>query len=168
MTFDFKLYTWPCRYDTEYALIPTFGMTGRCPGGTQYKSAYRDVPQTWVAKSASWFINDPLLQFGIWMGRFFKMFSNLRKFEKNWSKIVPKSVIGRNGSLFLGKLVPVCGSTFKFPAACPYRNQTQRVHPGKLHWTLYSVGMFSIEHRNGGGGGGLAKEWSRVGEKYKF
>ena len=30
-------------------------------GGTQYKSQYWDVlmPQAWVAKSASWYINDP-------------------------------------------------------------------------------------------------------------
>ena len=29
-----------------------------------------------------------------------------------------------NGSLFLGKLVFVYGSNFKFPAARPYQNQT--------------------------------------------
>ena len=29
-------------------------------GGTQYKRPYGDVPPTWVAKSASWYMNDPL------------------------------------------------------------------------------------------------------------
>ena len=29
-------------------------------GGTQYKRLYGDVPPTWVAKSASWYLNDPL------------------------------------------------------------------------------------------------------------
>ena len=28
--------------------------------GTQYKRPYGDVPPTWVAKSASWYMNDPL------------------------------------------------------------------------------------------------------------
>ena len=29
-------------------------------GGTQYKRPYGDVSPTWVAKSASWYLNDPL------------------------------------------------------------------------------------------------------------
>ena len=33
--------------------------------GTQNKSPYRDVLQTWVAKSASSYANDPLLRFGM-------------------------------------------------------------------------------------------------------
>ena len=28
--------------------------------GIQYKRPYKDVPPTWVAKSASWYMNDPL------------------------------------------------------------------------------------------------------------
>ena len=75
-------------------------------GCTQYKKSSRDVPPTWVAKSASWNINDPLVQnfvqymngsifqrnFQIWA----KIGSNLRKFVKNqvllvkiWPKIMP-------------------------------------------------------------------------------
>ena len=45
-------------------------------GGTQYKRLYGDVPPTWVAKSASWYINDPLFcaKCGLWIGPFFKFF----------------------------------------------------------------------------------------------
>ena len=62
-------------------------------GGTQYKRSYRDVPQTWVAKLASWYINDPLFYAKlIWMGGFFKMFPNLShqnwlKFKKIWNHV---------------------------------------------------------------------------------
>ena len=52
-------------------------LQGVCPGGgTQYKSGYRDVPQTWVAKSGrqvhQWV---PFFQkHGTLMGLFFKIF----------------------------------------------------------------------------------------------
>ena len=38
-------------------------------GSTQFKRPYRDVPPTWVAKPASWYMNDPLwnTEFGIWI-----------------------------------------------------------------------------------------------------
>ena len=38
-------------------------------GGTQYKRTYGDMPQTFVAKSASGYVNDPLFyaKFGIGM-----------------------------------------------------------------------------------------------------
>ena len=51
--------------------------------GTQYKRPYRDVPQTWVPKSASWFINDPFFyaKFGM-NGLIFTIFSNLKKIGK--------------------------------------------------------------------------------------
>ena len=46
-------------------------------GGTQYKRPYGDVLPTWAAKSASWYMNDPLknAKFGIWMGQFFKIWA---------------------------------------------------------------------------------------------
>ena len=28
--------------------------------GTQYRRSYGDVPPTWIAKSVSWYMNDPL------------------------------------------------------------------------------------------------------------
>ena len=28
-------------------------------GGTLYRRPYEDMPPTWVAKSASWYMNDP-------------------------------------------------------------------------------------------------------------
>ena len=34
---------------------------GEYPWGTQYKRPNRDVPPTWVAKLASWYINDPCI-----------------------------------------------------------------------------------------------------------
>ena len=41
-----------------------------------------------AAKSASWYMNDPLknANFGIWMGWFFKIFQNWLKFKKIWEK----------------------------------------------------------------------------------
>ena len=41
---------------------------------------------TWVAKSASWYMNDPFknAEFGIWMGWFFKIFPN---FSQIWLKL---------------------------------------------------------------------------------
>ena len=44
-----------------------WGMQSLGVGSTQYKRPYRDVPPTWVAKSASWYLNDPLknAKFGI-------------------------------------------------------------------------------------------------------
>ena len=49
-------------------------------GGTQYKRPYKDVPPTWVAKSASWSLNDLLFyaKFGKWMGKFFNYFLKLK------------------------------------------------------------------------------------------
>ena len=62
-------------------------------GGTQYRRPYGDVPQTWVAKSAFWYMNDPLFdaKFDIWMGYFVKIFPNFSqnwlKFKKIWKKL---------------------------------------------------------------------------------
>ena len=93
-------------FPTQYVIVHistslSMNWQEKYPGGTQYKRSYGDVLPTWVAKSASWYMNDPIqnAKFGIWMDWFFKIFwnligSNLRKFWKNpvillkiWPKI---------------------------------------------------------------------------------
>ena len=44
----------------NYVSIWTNDPYSRVGGGTQYKTPYRDVPPTWVAKSTSRYMNDPL------------------------------------------------------------------------------------------------------------
>ena len=39
--------------------LAVLGSTYDAPRGTQCKRHYRDVLPTWVAKLASWFMNDP-------------------------------------------------------------------------------------------------------------
>ena len=80
------------------------------------KRPYGDVPPTWVAKSASWYINDPLCRNWYMNGSIFQFF---QKFEPNWfnlRKLEEKksgdfgqnlALWYMNGSLFLGKLVYV-------------------------------------------------------------
>ena len=62
-------------------------------GGTQYKRLCRDVLPTWVAKSASWYMNRPYkmqnlvhewANFSKFPQIWVKISSNLRKFWKNW------------------------------------------------------------------------------------
>ena len=78
-------------------------------GGTQYKSGYRDVPQTWVAKSGRqvhqwvpffskiWYFDGSIFQnflkfapkcrkFGTLIGQLFKIFRNLRQNGANFSE----------------------------------------------------------------------------------
>ena len=78
-------------------------------GGTQYKSGYRDVPQTWVAKSGrqvhqwvpffskTWYFDGSIFQnflkfapkwrkFGTLIGQLFKIFQNLRQNGANFSE----------------------------------------------------------------------------------
>ena len=78
-------------------------------GGTQYKSGYRDVPQTWVAKSGrqvhqwvlffskTWYFDGSIFQnflkfapkwrkFGTLIGQRFKIFRNLRQNGANFSE----------------------------------------------------------------------------------
>ena len=78
-------------------------------GGTQYKSGYRDVPQTWVAKSGrqvhqwvpffskTWYFDGSIFQnflkfapkwrkFGTLIGQLFKIFRNLRQNGANFSE----------------------------------------------------------------------------------
>ena len=120
-----------------YALNTTKDqLLGDFEGGTQYKRPNMDVLPTLVAKSASWYINDPLCyaKFGIWMGQFFKIFP--QKFQKNQVisvKIRLKiGLIGMwIGHFFLENWY-MYGSTFKFPAACPYQNQPLITPPPQL------------------------------------
>ena len=67
-------------------------------GGTQYERPYRDMLPTWVAKSAFWYMNDPLQKYKIWYmnGLIFQNWLKLRKFWKNqeilltiWHKVKP-------------------------------------------------------------------------------
>ena len=78
-------------------------------GGTQYKSGYRDVPQTWVAKSGrqvhqwvpffskTWYFDGSIFQnflkfapkwrkFGTLIGQLFKIFRNFRQNGANFSE----------------------------------------------------------------------------------
>ena len=78
-------------------------------GGTQYKGGYRDVPQTWVAKSGrqvhqwvpffskTWYFDGSIFQnflkfapkwrkFGTLIGQLFKIFRNLRQNGANSSE----------------------------------------------------------------------------------
>ena len=79
------------------------------PGGTQYKSGYRDVPQTWVAKSGrqvhqwvpffskTWYFDGSIFQnflkfapkwrkFGTLIGQLLKFSENLRQNGANFSE----------------------------------------------------------------------------------
>ena len=92
---------------------------GGVDGSSQYKRPYRDVPPTWVAKSTSWYMNDPLqnAKFGIWMCQCFQICPNLGqnwlKFNKIFEKLgyfahnLAKNWTDwcMNGSLFLEILV---------------------------------------------------------------
>ena len=86
------------------------GLRQRDPGGgTQYKSGYRDVPQTWVAKSGrqvhqwvpffskTWYFDGSIFQnflkfapkwrkFGTLIGQLFKISRNLRQNGANFSE----------------------------------------------------------------------------------
>jgi hypothetical protein len=120
-------------------------------GGTQYKWPYGDVPQTWVAFSALWYINDPLFFYsGISMTPF--SWSNLvyrwvvfSKFSQFFWKIGQFCLLGakfarkfqKNPNIFgkfwgfgisMGQIFKenwyIHGSTSDFPAAHPYQNQS--------------------------------------------
>ena len=88
-----------------------------CDEGNWYKRLYGDVPSTWVAKAASWYMNGPLYntEFGICMGQFFQIFQ-ISNLTHNWNM---------KGSLFLEKLVSVGpkGLLSNFVMAHPYQNQ---------------------------------------------
>ena len=109
-----------CSYNLSFFPFPHLNHSVSIPGGySVQKRPYGDVPPTWVAESASWYMNDPLenAKFGIWMGRCFKISPN---WSQNWlkfKKILEKSGdFAQNlmqnwsnwymkGSLFLEKLV---------------------------------------------------------------
>ena len=76
-------------------------------------------------------MNDPLLNayFGIWMGRFFKIWAKFGKILEKLGKFAQDLAQNcadwyMNGLLFLEELVFLYGSTFKFVMAPLYQNQT--------------------------------------------
>ena len=106
-------------------------------GDTQYKRPYGDVPPTWVAKSASWYMNDPhkvqnvVYEWGNFSIFFLNLNKNWLKFKKIWEKSgdFAQNLVQNwtdwymNGSLFL-KNWYLYGSIFNSVAAYPYQNQT--------------------------------------------
>ena len=115
------------------------GKSGR--GYAQYKMPYEDVPQKWVAESATWYINDTLIKCKTWYlnGSIFFFNLNLsqiwfkfRKWWKNqvilvkiWPKIGQIELIYRLMGHSFMQNVFMYGSTFKFPVAHPYLNQLE-------------------------------------------
>ena len=82
-------------------------------GGTQYKSGYRDVPQTWGAKSGhqvhQWV---PFFQkHGTLMGLFFKIFYNLRQ---NGANLVLWLVNFLKFSEICAKMAQISAKNFDF------------------------------------------------------
>ena len=55
-------------------------------GGTQYKRHYGDVPPTWVAKSASWYMNESPYKMQNLVYEWVD-FQNFPKFEPKLAKI---------------------------------------------------------------------------------
>ena len=47
-----------CLY--AYAAVQPIQLQSGGRGSTKYKRPYEDVPPTWVPKSGSWYMNDPL------------------------------------------------------------------------------------------------------------
>ena len=67
---------------------------GGCVYSVQKTFRGRATNVAWVAKSASWYMNDPLqnAEFSLRMGRFFKINSNL---SRNWLKF--KKILEKSG-----------------------------------------------------------------------
>ena len=127
-------------------------------GGTQYKSGYRDVPQTWVAKSGrqvhqwvlfskTWYFDGSIFQnflnfapkwrkFGTLIGQLFKNFS---KFAPKWRKFQRKILIfGTWMGHFSFKMGTWMGGISKIPAAHPYPDQSwvpPRAMPLMWEWS---------------------------------
>ena len=102
------------------------------------------MPLTWVAKSASWYMNDPLYKMQnlvyVWVdfskfGQIWaKIGSNLRKFWKKWVilfKIWPKiGLIGKWMGYFFLKNWYLYGSTFKFSGGTSLPKPNLSTPPG--------------------------------------
>ena len=86
----------PCLFESHAYFHPG--------GGTQYKRPYRDVPPTWVAKSASWYMGAPCK-----MQNLVSEWVHFSKFPQIWAKIGSNlrkcGKIGRFCSKFCPKLV---------------------------------------------------------------
>ena len=98
-----------CFLSSHHALFYFYFISSPRPGGGDSVQKTLRGHAANTAESASWYMNDPFQndKFGIWMGRFFKIF---QKFWKNqvillkiWSKIGPIGVW--IGLFFLEKLV---------------------------------------------------------------
>ena len=88
------------RWHSDYTFPESLELQGqshvKSQGRTQYKRSYGDVPQTWVAKSASWYIVPYFIQnltfefvdFQKFSQIWAKNGSNLRKFEKMSGNLV--------------------------------------------------------------------------------
>ena len=120
-------------------------------GGTQYKSGYRDVPQTWVAKSGrqvhqwvllffskTWYFDGSIFQnflkfapkwrkFGTLIGQLFKIFQNLRKMAQISAKNFDFWYM--DGSLFLQNGY-MDGWHFKNPSGTPLPRPKLSTPPG--------------------------------------
>ena len=119
------------------------------PRGTQYKRPYRDVLQTWVEKSASWYINDPYLMQNLvfWMGHFSKCSQIWGKFGRNLRKFLEKfSNSGQNlahencadGFFFLGKLESMIN--FQIPSSTSLPKPNLSTRPGfksRVSWSFF-------------------------------
>ena len=127
-------------------------------GGVLGTKDHGDVPLTWVAKSASWYINDSLFnaKFGtdIWMGQFLSFLStlsqvglNLRTFEKksgNLVKIWPKMADWyMNVSLLLAKLV-YAWVQFQIPSGTSLPKPNLSYPRSGTSWAITSRPSFSV------------------------
>ena len=120
-------------------------------GGTQYKSGYRDVPQTWVAKSGrqahhwvpffskTWYFDGSIFQnflkfaskwlkFGTLIGQLFKIFRNLRQNGANFREKI--LIFGTWMGHFSFKMGTWMGGISKIPAAHPYPDKSWVPPPG--------------------------------------
>ena len=113
-------------------------------GGTQYKSGYRDVPQTWVAKSGrqvhqwvpffskTWYFDGSIFQnflkFAPKWRKFGTLMVNFLKFSEispKWRKFQRKILIfGTWMGHFSFKMGTWMGGISKIPAAHPYPDQS--------------------------------------------
>ena len=130
------------------------------PGGTQYKRPYGNVLQTWIAKSASWYINDPLFyaKFGIWMDRFSKFSpiwakigSNLTKFEKKKSGNFGQNLAQNRTDWYINGMMPPSGmclpkpklrTPLQQPMVCfKFNLQLKFFHIWLMFWCIKSIYM---------------------------
>ena len=124
-------------------------------GGTQYKRLYGDVPLTWVAKSASWYMNDHLIKCKI---QYTYEWIDLSKFPQIWAKTLENfGKIGWFCSNFGPKFCRLENEwvTFSWKIGLPsnsavvhpYHNQTW-VPPSTPFFPFSSLPYFSCHTQN--------------------